>query len=216
VSTQHLRSPALSRVGQTSKYRRPVNQEVLVVDRAGVTDIPAAQDLIHGARQWLRSRGIDQWQDAVPDAVLLRDAEQGDLFVVRQDQVIVAMVTMSDSDSETWGVDSSPAVYVHRLAVAQTHRGSRLGQRLLAWVEARAAERGAVSVRLDGATDNPRLRRFYEQQGFRHVRDVAVTTLEGGRQLASSLCERELTHESIPDRTGRTATTEPGLRSWGA
>jgi hypothetical protein len=32
----------------------------------------------------------------VPDAVLLRDAEQVNLFVLRQDQVIVAMVTVSD------------------------------------------------------------------------------------------------------------------------
>ncbi|WP_323741579.1 GNAT family N-acetyltransferase [Curtobacterium sp. VKM Ac-2865] len=75
---------------------------------------------------------------------------------------------------------------------ALSSAGSRLGQRLLAWVEARAAERRAAFVRLDCATDNPSLRRFYEQQGFRHVRDVTVTAFGGGRQLASSLYEREL------------------------
>lgn len=169
-----------------------MDQDVLVVEAASATDIPAAQALIDGARQWLRSRGIDQWQDPVPDGVLLRDAEQGNLFVVRQHQVIVAMVTVSDSDSETWCMESSSAVYVHRLAVAQTHRGSRLGQRLLVWAEQRATERGAALVRLDCATDNPGLRRFYEQLRFRHVRDVTVTALEGGRQLASSLYEHEL------------------------
>lgn len=89
-------------------------------------------------------------------------------------------------------MEDDPAVYVHRLAVAQTHRGSRLGQRLLVWVGQRAAERGAASVRLDCATDNPGLRRFYEEQGFRHIRDVTVRALDGGRELASSLYEREL------------------------
>jgi GNAT superfamily N-acetyltransferase len=102
------------------------------------------------------------------------------------------MVTVADSDSETRDVASSPAVYVHRLAVAQTHRGSRLGQRLLAWVEERAADRAAAFVRLDCATANPGLRSFYERHGFRHVSDVMVTALDGGRQLASSLYEREL------------------------
>lgn len=169
-----------------------MDQNLLAVEAATAADVPAAQRLGDGARQWLRSRGIDQWQDQVPDAVLLRDAEQGHLFVVRQDRVVVAMVTVSDSDSETWGVEGDPAVHVHRLAVAQTHRGSRLGQRLLVWVGQRAAERGAASVRLDCATDNPGLRRFYEEQGFRHVRDVTVSALDGGRQLASSLYEREL------------------------
>jgi len=169
-----------------------MDRDVLTIERATIADVTAAQALIDGARHWLRSRGIDQWQDPVPDAVLRRDVEQGNLFVARQDEVVVAMVTVSDSDSGTWSVDSSPAVYVHRLAVAQAHRGSRLGQRLLAWVEAKAADRGAAFVRLDCASDNPRLRRFYEQQGFRHVHDVTVTSLDGGRQLASSLYEREL------------------------
>jgi GNAT superfamily N-acetyltransferase len=169
-----------------------MDQDALTVETATAADVPAAQALIEGARQWLRSRGIDQWQDPVPDAVLVRDAEQGSLFLVRQDEVVVAMVTVADSDSETWDVASSPSVYVHRLAVAQTHRGSRLGQRLLAWVEQRAADRGAAFVRLDCATDNPGLRSFYERQGFRHVSDVMVTALDGGRQLASSLYEREL------------------------
>lgn len=169
-----------------------MDQDALTVETATAADVPAAQVLIEGARQWLRSRGIDQWQDPVPDAVLVRDVEQGNLFVVRQDGVVAAMVTVADSDSETWGVESRSAVYVHRLAVAQTHRGSRLGQRLLAWVEERAADRGAAFVRLDCATDNPGLRSFYERQGFRHVRDVRVTALDGGRQLASSLYEREL------------------------
>lgn len=178
--------------GQNARYRRLVNQDALMVESASAADIPAAQDLIEGARRWLLSRGIDQWQDAIPDSVLFRDAERGNLFVVRQDQVVTVMVIVSDSDPETWGATNRPAVYVHRLAVAQTHRGSGLGQRLLAWVEARAVDRGAAFVRLDCATDNPGLRRFYEQQGFRHVRDVTVTALDGGRQLASSLYEREL------------------------
>lgn len=174
-----------------------MHQNVLAVEAGTVADLPAAQAIIDGARQWLRSRGIDQWQDPVPDTVLLRDVEQGSLFVVRQDRGIAAMVTVSDSDSETWGVESGSAVYVHRLAVAQTLRGSRLGERLLAWVEERAADRGVALVRLDCATDNPGLRRFYEQLGFRHVRDVTVIALEGGRQLASSLYERELVREPM-------------------
>lgn len=133
-----------------------MDRDVLTIETATIADVPAAQALIDGSRRWLRSRGIDQWQDPVPDAVLRRDAERGNLFVARQGELVVAMVTVSDSDSETWSVDSSPAVYVHRLAVAQAHWGSRLGQRLLAWVEARAADRGAAFVRLDCASDNPR------------------------------------------------------------
>jgi len=160
---------------------------------AGVEgDVPAAQGLIEGARRWLRSRQIDQWQDPVPDAVLRADATSGRLFVVRQNSDVVAMVSLSESDSEIWGEVPGRAVYVHRLAVAGAHRGARLGQRLLAWVDEEAAARDAEIVRLDCAADNPGLRRFYERQGFQHIRDVTVTALDGSRQLSSSLYERRL------------------------
>ena len=159
---------------------------------ATTADVAAAQALIGGARQWLRSRGIDQWQDAVPNSVLVRDAERGNLFVVRLRQEVVAMVTVYDSDPDVWGDDATSALYVHRLAVSQAHRGAQLGERLLGWVEERGVRHGRAAVRLDCATDNSRLRRFYEQRGFQHVRDLKVTAPDGGRELAASLYERLL------------------------
>lgn len=38
-----------------------MDRDVLTVETATMADVPAAQALIDGARQWLRSRGIDQW-----------------------------------------------------------------------------------------------------------------------------------------------------------
>jgi ribosomal protein S18 acetylase RimI-like enzyme len=169
-----------------------MDRDELIVETATTADVPAAQALIDGARRWLHSRGIDQWQNAVPDSLLLRDAERGNLFVVRHRHGIVAMVTVYDSDPEAWGDDPAPALYVHRLAVSQEHRGARLGERLLSWVEEKAAQQGLTAVRLDCATDNPALRRFYEQHGFQHVRDVTVIAPDGGRALTSSLYEQLL------------------------
>lgn len=169
-----------------------MDQDELVVETATIEDVAPAQVLIDGAREWLRSRGIDQWQDAVPDSVLARDAEQGSLFVVRRGSEVAAMVTVYDSDREVWGDDAKAALYVHRLAVGQAHRGAQFGERLLRWVEGQALRRDLRAVRLDCATDNPGLRRFYEQLGFQHLRDVTVLAPDGGRTLTSSLYERPL------------------------
>ena len=78
-------------------------------------DVPAAQALIEGARQWLRSLSIDQWQDPIPDATIRLNAERGELFVVRSAESITAMVTVAESDPGTWGMQPAPALYVHRL-----------------------------------------------------------------------------------------------------
>lgn len=152
-------------------------------------DVPSAQLLVDGARQWLRDRSIDQWQDAIPDSTIRGNAERGELFVIRRDEDLLAMVTVLDSDEETWGEQTSLALYVHRLAVARDSRGGGVGQELLKWVMDRAAEQGQEFVRLDCAADNPGLRSFYERQGFTFVRDVTVPAPTGSRLLKSSLYE---------------------------
>lgn len=171
-------------------YLHGVKSRALLVEPAEFEDVNAAQRLVSDARQWLRARSIDQWQDPIPDAVIRDDVEQGRLFVVRKFNSIVAMVTISETDEETWGPTEIPALYIHRLAVAQDYRGEGLGGKLLRWTFVMARARDLTLVRLDCAAGNPGLRRFYEREGFEHVRDVAVPALDDSRMLRSSLYER--------------------------
>ena len=168
-----------------------MSENPLRVRAATVGDVDPAQALITGARGWLRSRSIDQWQDPVPDSTIEEDAEQGHLFIVEDGAAVIAMVTVADED-DTWAADEVSAAYIHRLAVAPTHRGENLGARLLRWAEDHAREAGKQAVRLDCAADNPGLRRFYEARGFAYVRDSAVADPTGKRSLAISLYEKRL------------------------
>ncbi|WP_244985825.1 MULTISPECIES: GNAT family N-acetyltransferase [Cellulosimicrobium] len=170
-----------------------MRDEVLQVEVGNADDIAAAQGLIDAARKWLDARSIDQWQDDIPDAVIRADVDRGDLYVVRDGSKLAAMIVLCESDRETWGDDDEPAVYVHRLAVAQHRRGAGLGRRLLQWARDQAVKRGRPLVRLDCAAHNPGLRGFYEREGFVHVRDVVVAAPDGSRLLASSLYQRTAT-----------------------
>ena len=153
-------------------------------------DVPAAQQLIEGARQWLRARSIDQWQDPIPDSTIVNDVQRGHFFVMRDHGEVIAIITVADDDSDTWGASTGDAFYVHRLAIAQSYRGENLGSSLLQWAGERAAAAGKASVRLDCAADNSGLRHFYERQGFVLRRDVAVMAPTGTRSLAVSLYEK--------------------------
>lgn len=166
-----------------------MTQVDLQVEKGLIEDVAPAQALISGARQWLHARSIDQWQDPIPDSTIRRDAERGQLFVVRGSMGLLAMVSVHESDEETWGKQKASALYVHRLAVAQDARGRGYGQALLNWVVSRAAAREKGFVRLDCAADNPGLRDFYERLGYRFVRDVTVDAPTGDRVLSSSLYE---------------------------
>jgi len=171
-------------------YRGGMVSSGLDVEQGTPDDVAEAVELLDGARRWLRDRSIDQWRHAIPAEVVLADAERGELFVVRSCRGLEAIATITDHDPETWGADVTPALYVHRLAVAQASRGHGLGQGLLGWASARAAARHKAFVRLDCADDNHGLRRFYESQEFQHVKDTTVTAPGSTRALGSSLYQR--------------------------
>jgi ribosomal protein S18 acetylase RimI-like enzyme len=59
-----------------------------------------------------------------------------------------------------------PLVNVHDLAVASTHRGQRIGERLLAFVESLARERGACKLTLEVLSGNASAMRLYARAGF--------------------------------------------------
>ncbi|PPF85381.1 GNAT family N-acetyltransferase [Pseudoclavibacter sp. RFBJ3] len=162
------------------------------VEAASELDVAAVANLIAQARAWLASRGIDQWQDEVPMSLLESDAAHGRLFVVRDGDRTVATVTLSDSDTAIWGTTARTALYVHRLVVTQTHRGVGLGESVLDWARSQATAGSIPLLRLDCATENRVLRSYYEQRGFRHVRDATVISPDGARELACSLYEAEL------------------------
>jgi GNAT superfamily N-acetyltransferase len=78
-------------------------------------------------------------------------------------------VTLQWSDPPFWG-DRHDAGFVHRLAVRRSHTGS--GRALLDWAEGQVAARGRSFVCLDTLSSNTRLRRYYEDMGFRAVGEI--------------------------------------------
>ena len=59
-----------------------------------------------------------------------------------------------------------PLVNVHDLAVVASHRGQRVGEQMLALVDAIARERGACKVTLEVLSGNRSAIRLYERTGF--------------------------------------------------
>jgi ribosomal protein S18 acetylase RimI-like enzyme len=59
-----------------------------------------------------------------------------------------------------------PLVNVHDLAVASAYRGQRIGERMLALVEAIARDRGACKLTLEVLSGNASAMRLYTRTGF--------------------------------------------------
>ncbi|MFD0316030.1 GNAT family N-acetyltransferase [Streptomyces flavalbus] len=146
------------------------------------------------AAGWLAGVGSDQWQRPYPVERLLRAVEAGEVFLVRDEGVAVATVTLAGRETRGLWTErelGEPSLFVSKLAVARTHAGRNLGGRLLDWAGDRAHRAGAVWLRLDAWTSNEALQAYYLRQGFRHVRTVRQgEAVYGGPRVSGWLAQR--------------------------
>jgi GNAT superfamily N-acetyltransferase len=166
------------------------------------TDLDHVVGLVQEAAAWLRSKGIDQWQEPWPDRAgqrerILNDLLKGKTWLVREGKIIVATITI-DTDEPldlherpVWPSDKSqrPALYVRRVIVSRRYARCGLGAALLDWA-ADVAERdhGAELIRIDVRTTNEKLHDYYKRQHFTRCRDPQGL----GDYPSQALFEREV------------------------
>jgi GNAT superfamily N-acetyltransferase len=141
--------------------------------------------LVREAADWLRSEGIDQWQEPWPDRAgqrerILNDLFKGKTWLVQDGKTVAATITI-DTDEPldldecpVWPPDESqrPVLYVRRVIVSRRYARLGLGAGLLDWA-ADAAKRdyGADLIRIDVRTTNVKLHAYYEGQRFTRCPD---------------------------------------------
>lgn len=148
---------------------------------AEVADVADLMALRIEAEEWLAAAGVDQWRNPATRGPALdkwrTDIAEGRTYVVEDAGAIVATVTLARPDLDFWRPedDLDAALYVAKLITSRAVAGQNVGGLLIDWVAARAREQGRPYVRLDVWRTNTRLQRYYEREGFRHVRTEAPT-----------------------------------------
>lgn len=147
------------------------------------------------AATWLADLGSDQWQRPYPADRLLAAIEAGSVFMIMDDTVTAATITLApDVEEGLWTEQelADPSIFVTKLTVARTHAGQNLGGRLLDWAGDRAYRSGAKRLRLDAWTTNEALQRYYLRQGFHHVCTVREgDAVNGGPRVSGWLAQRQ-------------------------
>jgi GNAT superfamily N-acetyltransferase len=142
----------------------------LDIRRAVDGDVEEVIDILAESAAWLKTRGMVQWPDRFDQALIAATVERDELFVAADAGLTVATVTLQWSDPMFWG-ERDDAAFVHRLAVRRSHAG--IGLRLLDWAKQQTMLNGRQFLSLDCLATNARLRRYYEDLGFRPVGEVS-------------------------------------------
>ena len=195
VPTSHDRIPPDGSVTED------VMRSGLFIRRAIFADVPSLVKLWDATRNFLREKGIDQWQYSARTGALDSDIMAGNCWVV-------VMAPSPDTDSSAAGADGILAtvtiethaghqgprgpwappgafwsvqdqgLYIRRLLVHPSLRGRGLGVTVLRWAEGRARILGRTALRLAAWTKNDGLRGYYLGQGFQQI-DVVEHMMVG-------------------------------------
>jgi len=137
--------------------------------------------LIDEAREWLPSKGTNQWHRPWPDrkrrdARVDRALQLGATWIVWEilcgRAILAATVTVTGKPNPAvWSpLDFNLAertVYAHRLITARRYAGWGLGAELLDWAGRRGRRKyGAQCIRIDVWTGNEALHGYYMKHGF--------------------------------------------------
>lgn len=149
----------------------------LTLRRAVPDDLPGVLTLLADTAEWLHLQGVRQWPRGGfgPGRIApLIDEQVLYLLEGRFGETVATIALDGHADAEFWTKADEPAsaLYVHKLAVSRAVAGTGLGDALLDWAGGAVAASGLDWLRLDCSKDNPRLQRYYQRRGFRHLRTV--------------------------------------------
>lgn len=143
--------------------------------KADFDDLPAIMEIVAQAKAFMKSRNLDQWQDAYPQEKDFRkDIERGECHVLTHNGAAAAVFVLSIEPEEcyrsiyggSWLTEGENYAVVHRAAVAASCRGKGVGREMFRLSEKLARELGASSLRVDTHKDNAPMRGLLEKCGF--------------------------------------------------
>lgn len=136
-------------------------------------DLEQIMELIDNAKCFLRSQGVDQWQNGYPDKDCLeKDIEKEIGYLCMLDGRPAGYVCIDfngepayNTLSGSW-LGSQPYVVLHRLALSPSFRGRGLAASVFQAAEKMARSKDVHSFKVDTDSQNLIMRHILEKQGF--------------------------------------------------
>lgn len=150
-----------------------------MISKGKLHELDAILALTKACGKHMRDNEIDQWDENYPDRKsILNDLETETLFVYREDDEVLGIVVLNESQDEEYGeLNWSTSmtdrnIVVHRLAVHPDRQGKGLARKLMDFAEKWAKENKYDAIRLDTFSQNPRNQKFYTNRGYADLGSV--------------------------------------------
>lgn len=144
------------------------------IRQATLQDLPGILELIEEAKQSLAARGVDQWQNGYPDAmVITNDIQKRQSYVMEANRSIIGTaVILCEEDPNYQKIEdgqwltSGPYGVVHRIAIHPDHKGQGLAGCFFSYAWQLCQSANCVSLRIDTHQDNEAMQHAIRRFGF--------------------------------------------------
>ena len=149
------------------------------------SDHEAIMTLIGHAQAYIRTFGIDQWQDGYPEPECIRADIEEQVGWVFDDNgriagycvLLAGKEPIYDTIEGKWITAGDNYLTIHRMAIDDAWRGQGLSSQMIAFAETFAGEKRLLSVRADTHTGNLAMRGLLEKKGFAYCGTVSYAGL---------------------------------------
>lgn len=153
--------------------------------RALESDTDNIMDIIKQAQDYLKSQGIDQWQNNYPNYNTIKDdIKNNNCYVLLKDNTIVGTVAAIFGEEKTYKniyngnwLSDKEHLTLHRLAISSTYRGLGLSYIILGKIEELCINKNIYSIKADTHKGNIPMQNFLRKAGFQYC---GIIYLENG------------------------------------
>ena len=155
----------------------------LKIRKATISESELGFTFLKEAASWLNGQGIDYWQNWHSPSEhhkewILEGFRLQQFYFVEEDDAVVGMFRLQESDPVFWGDARESAFYIHSLTTKRNLAGQAYGYRILEMIEELAKVQKKEYLRLDCGSQVKKLCAYYMNYGFQFVREVIVDGYE--------------------------------------
>lgn len=153
--------------------------------KSNYQDIKEIMILINQAKEYLKLKGVNQWQDGYPnEEVIKEDIAKGESYILISNDKIVGTSTICFSGESTYDnifegkwLTKNKYIVMHRVAVHDDFKGMGIFREILFEVSKLSTMNDINSIKIDTHEDNLSMQKALINNGFKRC---GIIYLENG------------------------------------
>lgn len=150
--------------------------------KAEKKDVENILEIIDMGREYLKSQGIDQWQNCYPNKeVIEADIEAGVAYVSEIESKLSGYMAIIFEEEPSYHeifegkwLSDNPYSTIHRIALDTSFRGQNLSAKMIEFAEKLTIENGYSSMRIDTHDDNKVMQKLISKSGYTYCGIIYV------------------------------------------